>query len=385
MVNGSQARAGETTLSDSSLNKKRDIHKELSTTVRRTMFTMLAYSAFCMIIVAQPDVPFVLSGSGVKIPVINAAVNIKAFLLVGPLGLLLITFYLHLFLAKLDRVTGLKEDDKQPFLFNFQDRLSRFLIFLVFYATPPIVMVGFSWKSAIYWWWVLMYFATMLVTVGMFLLYKKSSRRSLSTKQPTDNKAKPQSTTWRRLLWFLKVIIVIGIVALPGMIFWGGNLTRGLHLERAQLSGITLRKVQLARANLKNADLSKADLRGADLRWALLKGAYLHETNLREAKLNDADLTEAFLSRANLTYANLSKADLNHAYLRDADLRGADLSEARLLGGNFAGADLRDANLTVSQVCRLISTLYKAKLDPVLEKQINEKCPGVLKQPVWWK
>ncbi len=90
------------------------------------------------------------------------------------------------------------------------------------------------------------------------------------------------------------------------------------------------------------------------------------------------------MSKANLTYADLSNADLNGAYLRDANLRDADLGEAKL-DANFAGVDLRDANLTVSQVSKWSTTLYKAKLDPVLEKQIKEKCPGVLKQPIWWK
>ena len=107
------------------------------------MFAMLAYSASCAVIMAQPDVPFVLTSSGVKIPVINVAVNLKAFLVVGPLGLTAITAYLHLFLSKLDGIGELDEYDKQPFIFNFKDKFSRTIRFLIFYATPPIVMLGF--------------------------------------------------------------------------------------------------------------------------------------------------------------------------------------------------------------------------------------------------
>jgi len=226
MENGNQARSDEPTQSDSSLNKQCETHKVLSVTTRRTMFVLLAYSVFCAVIIAQTDVPFVLTSSGVQIPVINVSVNLKAFLLVGPLGLIAITTYLHLFLAKLDRITGLDEHDKHPFIFNFQDRFSRFLRFLVFYATPPIVMVGFSWKSAVTEWRMLMYFATMLVTVVMFLLYSKSRHRPLSSKQPTGYKAKPQSTICVIISRYINVII--GIVAVAGMaclsLLYGGQI-----------------------------------------------------------------------------------------------------------------------------------------------------------------
>jgi hypothetical protein len=55
------------------------------------MFVLLAYSASCAVIIAQPDISFVLLSRGVQIPVINATVNLKAFLLAGPFGLILIT------------------------------------------------------------------------------------------------------------------------------------------------------------------------------------------------------------------------------------------------------------------------------------------------------
>lgn len=391
MDNGSQARSDESTQSDSSLNKKRDRHKELSITINRLMSAMLVYSLFCINIIVQPDVPLVNNtGIDVKIPVINVAVSLKAFLLVGPLGLILITTYLHLFLARLDQITELNENDKQPFLFNFQDRLSRFLRFLIFYATPPIVMVGFTWKSAVYKWWVLMYFATILVTIRIFSLYKKSRHRSLSNKQQTGNGAKPHSTKWRRLFWFVKVII-IGIIALPGLAMLSfdlklEDLTRGLNLKGAKFVEAEFRMTNLTRANLKYADLSKADLRGAILEKAHLQWAFLYEANLREAVLSNADLTNAYLSKADLTYANLREATLRFAYLRDASLRNADLSNAKLLGANFAGVDLRDAILAIDQICKeKPTTFYGAKLDPVLEKQIKETCPDQLKRPNWFK
>jgi hypothetical protein len=112
MTNGNQTQSAETEQSDNSLDKHRERHKELSVTVRRTMFTLLAYSASCGVIIAQPDVPFVLTSSGVKIPVINVAVNLKAFLIVGPLGLIAITTYLHIFLGELKQISGVECHNK---------------------------------------------------------------------------------------------------------------------------------------------------------------------------------------------------------------------------------------------------------------------------------
>jgi hypothetical protein len=103
MKSRSQDGSDEPIKTNNFLNKQREIHKELSATVHRSMFAMLAYSASCAVIIAQPDVPFVLASGGVKIPIINADVSLKAFLIVGPLGLVAITTYLHLFLAKFRR------------------------------------------------------------------------------------------------------------------------------------------------------------------------------------------------------------------------------------------------------------------------------------------
>ncbi|MGD8764805.1 MAG: pentapeptide repeat-containing protein [Desulfobacteraceae bacterium] len=344
MINGNQVQPAETEQSDNSLNKLRDRHKELSITVRRTMFALLAYSASCGVIIAQPDVPFVLTSSGVQIPVINVAVNLKAFLIVGPLGLIAITAYLHIFLAELNRIIGLDEYDKLPFLFNFQKRLARILSFLIFYAIPPIMMVAFSWKSAVIEWRTLMYFATMVVTAGMLLLYLKPSLKH----------------RLRRLRFITVLFIIIGIVGLAGMAFLSkiltANLTRSLNLERAQLAEKKLRHARLTGANLAFADLTKASLSRADL--------------------SKANLSDANLSLSRLNRANLSKANLSRSRLRKAELRGADLSKA-----NLSDADLKGArNLTVGQLCSA-ETLDKSILDSGLEKQVKEQCPDLLKEP----
>jgi len=95
----------------------------------------------------------------------------------------------------------------------------------------------------------------------------------------------------------------------------------------------------------ENANLYKADLSDADLGDAVLEGA----------NLIGANLFAAYLVGANLSRADLYCADLSYAYLSDAVLEGADLSE--VLG------------LNIEQLSK-VKTLYKAKLDPELEKQV---------------
>ncbi len=321
---GIKSRAGATApvKVESSLDKLREMHKELSITTRRTMFMMLAYGTSCGLIIVQPDIPLVLLSSGVQLPVINVSVNLNAFLLVGPIGLVVITTYLHIFLGKIERITGLDEYDKQPFLFNFQDWFSRFLGFLIFYTAPSIVMAGFSWKSSVTVLSRPMHLATIVVTAGVLSLYLK-----------------------RRLKVRRFIFVSISIVLLVGIpLLWIGVgspiYKRTLNLERAKLLEAKLQITDLSSANLKFSNLELADLWMANLQKANLQGANLYNANLRKAGLQLANLSEA-------------------------NLQGANLQGARLL---------KLKNFTIDQLCTT-KTLYKAKLDLELEQQIGEKCP----------
>jgi len=76
------------------------------------------------------------------------------------------------------------------------------------------------------------------------------------------------------------------------------------------------------------------------------------------------DLEEAGFSEANLTRTIIS------ANLTGADFANANLEEAFLFGSNLKGAK----NLTIDQLSK-VKTLYNAKLDEDLRKQLEEKYP----------
>ena len=126
--------------------------------------------------------------------------------------------------------------------------------------------------------------------------------------------------------------------------------------------------LMLSNTDLRGANLNGAKLIGANLSGANLSGAFLIGADLSEAFLYKADLSEAKLNGAFLIGADLSGAWLGGADLSGAWLSGANLSGAWLGGANLSGANLRGAlDLTLEQLSK-VKTLYKAKLDPELEK-----------------
>jgi uncharacterized protein YjbI with pentapeptide repeats len=196
---------------------------------------------------------------------------------------------------------------------------------------------------------------------------------------------------------------------------------QGTHLHKANLQGADLQE-----ANLQEADLQEANLIGANLEEAGLEGANLLEAGLEDtilsmANLNRAYLKEAFLSRADLHWAwleganlqgaalqganlegtylirtilvgcDLIKANLEGADLKEANLEGAILMEANLKGAILMRANLKEVNLqgaylteakglTSDQLSK-VKTLYKAELDPELEKPLREKFPALFDEP----
>jgi uncharacterized protein YjbI with pentapeptide repeats len=171
------------------------------------------------------------------------------------------------------------------------------------------------------------------------------------------------------------------------------------NIRRLNKNGIT--NISLSRCFLKESDLRDANLQGAYLWYAILdranldranlEGAYFHRANLQRADLTGAILQGASLRGANLGQAILRKANLQRADLWEANLQRGDFWEANLKGANFheailLGANLQEADitgvkyLTIEQLAEAKS-LYKAKMDPELEKEVMEKYPHLLEKP----
>lgn len=88
--------------------------------------------------------------------------------------------------------------------------------------------------------------------------------------------------------------------------------TKGINLDKINLSRAILRGANLKDANLRGAILTAANLSGAFLNYANLSDAFLVKTNLRNADLTDAILYNSNLERANLIDAKLKNVNLDN-------------------------------------------------------------------------
>ncbi|MEO1250059.1 MAG: pentapeptide repeat-containing protein, partial [Pseudomonadota bacterium] len=123
------------------------------------------------------------------------------------------------------------------------------------------------------------------------------------------------------------------------------DLVIGARLVGRDLSFAYARQAFLVKADLESATLSGADLTAANLWSANLFAANLQRAELERAHLNKATLINADLREADLVGANLTEADLISADLAGANLSFADLQYANLDGANLTGAILVGAKL----------------------------------------
>ena len=94
------------------------------------------------------------------------------------------------------------------------------------------------------------------------------------------------------------------------------------------------------------------------------------------------NLTGSILYDVKLRKANLIGADLRGAKLLHAELQGASLQEASLQNAYLQGANLRGVTEVTLEPLSKVKTLYVAKMDPRLLKQVKEKYPRLLEKPV---
>ncbi len=161
---------------------------------------------------------------------------------------------------------------------------------------------------------------------------------------------------------------------------------QGANLREEDLKKTSFQEANLKEANLWGADLQEADLRKAHLQRAILRKADLRKADLRKAELQGANLQGAFLQGAYLQEADLEDANFMLANLQGANLQGTNLKEGNFRQTNLQEADLQSANLekahnlTIDQLAKA-KTLYEAKLDEALLKEVRAKYPHLLQKP----
>jgi hypothetical protein len=266
-------------------------HDEISSTVRRVMMTMVAYTLFCALTLAAPDVSLIGVNSNIQVPLANTSIDFSAFVTVGPLILLGLVVYLHVFLQSAIDLGRLEGAKPLPYLFNMDNRLAVLLAEILLYWLPVLILFVFAWKTVPdptqgYW---LSLAATALGIVMAYLRLARLPPKTASIKS-----------------WFLRAAFATFAVMFVVQLFSDGPVTtRTLRLYDAKLEKQNLREKNLNSAWMENANLNEAILERADLRNADLTNANLDGANVVAANLRGANMAGAILNNADIQYACL--------------------------------------------------------------------------------
>ena len=352
------------------------IHDETSKTIRRVFHILVATCLFCAITLGgTPDRQIVVPTATVTLPILNYPLGFPTFLVIGPLVLIALTVYLHVFVVH-QRRHPLEVDLRTPMLPNMGSVSARVITWLLFYWLTPVTLAFFTWEA-----WprpiegTLLFWTTIGTTVALtWIQVRRCPARWRGWAVPglllvllCFCLALHKLTEDRVLNLFAENLSgedLRPMKALDGAVLEEANLREaelsGVSFANAQLDRADLRKAKAKRAKftdarLPGAHLDGADLEGANLSSGYLIGAELNDTNLEavqadganllSAKLVRATLVDAILDRAKFSHADLSHAKLLRVQLQEANMEAADLTDADLTNANFNRAALPRATL----------------------------------------
>lgn len=165
-------------------------------------------------------------------------------------------------------------------------------------------------------------------------------------------------------------------ISLVGSDFRNADL-HGANFSYANLSGVDFKGANLRNANFANANLNGCDMRSADLTGTNFGGAQLNGcdidiaglapeqsralvtacvgcdfkgVNLRGQDLRGVSVSGDDFSKADLRGADLRNASFNGVDFKYAKLDGALLAGASFNGCDFTGVDLRNVDLSHTQI-----------------------------------
>jgi len=348
---------------------EKEFYNDISNTIRKVFYWLVGSSVFCIItIIGLPDSQLLAPTTTINLPVINYNIGFHEFLIVGPIILITLTVYLHIFVGqhKLLKGCGMY---MHPSLPSFNNWPSKLIVAISFYWVAPITLAVFTWKA-----WP-GHFGYMLLTVSMmvsFCLVYLQVRRCSSVMRPWVLPGLlavflgfwnfVTSEVHSRQLNLIKVDFSNKDLRSSGL---AGAMLQESILSHANLSFTDLSKANFTKATLKHTDLNNADLGKSILDYAKLEHANLAYSNIWKASLKNinisdsdlsytrlvnSDLTNATIYSSELVEANLEFANLNHAKLNGSDFTKANITSASLDNAKLVGADLTEAVLTGSSL-----------------------------------
>ena len=399
-------------------------HDELSKDIRKTALVVLTYCFFCFLSLGQSDVVVVIDTAMLKIPFANTDISPRTFLVVGPLILILLTAYLHVFIREHSKITTLHPNDKLPYIFNLESWFTKALTVFTFYALPAIIMLAFAERvfprpdretwfilaglmcGSLLWIFILNWnliafkfwsringlIATVqIILVGdlYFMFPDNDWRKSLLLillvlwilNWVLILFGKIKSSIWEKATGYLSGILVfVGSLFILSLVFEEGSNSAEEVVWGAMCILIIfwILHWMICLFSRKFCD-----------RWGFISGflatavvVYMGvvifysvmienpvKLNLRDAKLIEHDLRGYFLGNADLHGAHLNNAKLQEAKLQRADLTGAHLNDANLNDANLRGVKIKGADLTGAQLQG--AQLQDVDLSEIIRKGID--------------
>ncbi len=248
-------------------------HDETSRTIFQVLVAIVTFSFFCLLSLGTPDASLLAGNATIKLPFANTDISFVAFLFIGPVILIALTTYLHIFVGYHSVLSASQNGWGLPHVFNLQSRLARYVSGMLLYWLVPCILLAFSYKVAPRPGGGLLVIVTVAVT--LVLVWVKIRRWSSS-----------QRRNVYRSLWLSEGVLVYMLILQLGQS--SSLLERPLYLFRANLEEQDLQAVNLQGANLRQAEFQVADLQGANLQGANLQGADLRRANLWRANLEGA-------------------------------------------------------------------------------------------------
>lgn len=318
----------------------RQQYDETSRTVRRLHYIIVGFSFYCLIVIGTPDSEILNAKSAVVLPLAGTSISLRYFLLIGPLTLIILTVYMHIFVGHLYRLPRIGPAEKLPVIFNLDHRGARIASTVMLYWLTPLMVGMFAWKGLPFSFFVIPGFRIPSLVLLSFLLLSGLLVLQLEREGTTVS----WTTNVRR-----KVVLAVLFLAIVVISPVANDLSRKLDLRDADLSGRSLNDYRLDGAQLDRSVLSNAEMIMTSLKYA----------TLRDANLANADLTMAFMIGSNLRGANLRNANLSGAVLWDADLSAADLTGTRISGQQLAKA----------------WSLHAASIEKSVKEELEHDCP----------
>jgi hypothetical protein len=194
------------------------------------MYVLLSFALLCILFLIQGDQAALVPGTKAKFPIANVEVDFIIFLFFGPVLLLLLMVYLHMFLGAWDQCNRASGHEKLICIFNCCSATARLAFVGIFFVMTPLILCMFLYSTRSI--EEMTPVTGLMVIIGLIYLTYQMVRLNLG------------------LSWWIKGPIVglfLGALGVVSAIIW-----RPVHLYEyypLQLSGANLADTNFTRLN----------------------------------------------------------------------------------------------------------------------------------------